>query len=93
MKIGTGAAVSIIPEGIYLYKLSQHPLVKSKVVLKTYSEERLQLLGEVKSPVQYQSQRDTLTVFVVKGNNPPFLGSRWVNEIKAELVKNLRGNK
>ena len=62
MRIDTGAAVSVIPEGIYLDKLSKHPLVKSKVVLKTYSEERLQLLGEVKSPVQYQSQRDTLTV-------------------------------
>ena len=82
MKIDTGAAVSIIPEGIYLDKLSQHPLVKSKVVLKTYSEERLQLLGEVKSPVQYQSQRDTLTVFVVKGNNPPFLGRDGLTKLE-----------
>ena len=82
MEIDTGAAVSIIPKGIYLDKLSQHPLVKSKVVLKTYSGERLQLLGEVKLPVQYQGQRDTLTAFVVKGNNPPLLGRDWLAKLK-----------
>ena len=82
MEIDTGAAVSIIPDGIYRDKLSQHPLVKSKVVLKTYSGERLQLLGEVKLPVQYQGQRDTLTAFVVKGNNPPLLGRDWLAKLK-----------
>lgn len=37
MEIDTGAAVSIIPEGLYSAQLSHHPLAKSKVVLKTYS--------------------------------------------------------
>ena len=78
MEIDTGVVVSIIPKGIYLDKLSQLPLVKLKVVLKTYSGECLRLLGEVKLRVQYQDQRDTLTVFVVKENDPPLLGRDWL---------------
>jgi hypothetical protein len=42
MEIDTGAAVSIIPQELYETKLSHLPLSKSKVVLKTYSGERLQ---------------------------------------------------
>ena len=74
MEIDTGAAVSIIPESLYSVKLVHFPLVKSKVVLKTYSDERLQVLGEVQLPVYYQGQNAKLTAFVVKGNNPALLG-------------------
>jgi hypothetical protein len=65
MEIDTGAAVSIIPEEIYETKLSNYPLIKSDVVLQTYSGERLRVLGEVQLPVQYQGQNAQLKAFVV----------------------------
>ena len=52
MEIDMGAAVPIIPEEIYETKLSNYPLIKSDVVLKTYSGECLRVLGEVQLPVQ-----------------------------------------
>ena len=72
-EIDTGAAVSIIPESLYSAKFVHFPLVKSKVVLKTYSNERLQVLGEVQLSVYLQGQN----AIVVKGNNPTLLGRDW----------------
>ena len=84
MEIDTGAAVSIIPQELYETKLSHLPLSKSKVVLKTYSGERLQVLGEVQLPVQYQGQSAKLTAFIVKGNNPALLGRDWLTKLKLD---------
>ena len=44
MEIDIGPAVSIIPKLLYSTKFVHFPLVKSKVVFKTYSDERLQVL-------------------------------------------------
>ena len=87
MEIDTGAAVSIIPESLYSAKLVHFPLVKSKVVLKTYSDECLQVLGEVQLPVYYQGQNAKLTAFVVKGNNPALLGRDWLSKLKLDWSK------
>ena len=87
MEIDTGAAVSIIPESLYSAKLVHFPLVKSKVVLKTYSDERLQVLGEVQLPVYYQGHNAKLTAFVVKGNNPALLGRDWLSKLKLDWAK------
>ena len=87
MEIDTGAAVSIIPESLYSAKFVRFPLVKSKVVLKTYSDERLQVLGEVQLPVHYQGQNAKLTAFVVKGNNPALLGREWLPKLKFDRAK------
>ena len=84
MEIDTGAAVSIIPQELYETKLSHLPLSKSKAVLKTYSGERLQVLGEVQLPVRYQGQSVKLTAVIVKGNNPALLGRDWLTKLKLD---------
>ena len=53
-------------------------------MLNTYSGERLQVLGEVQLPVQYQGQSAKLTAFIVKGNNPALLGRDWLTKLKLD---------
>ena len=56
MEVDTGSAVSIISETVYK-KLFQHlPLKPTHFYLKTYSGERLTLLGEFQVRATYQTQ-------------------------------------
>ena len=55
--------------------------------MKTYSDERLQVLGEVQLPVYYQGLNAKLTAFVVKGNNPALLGRDWLSKFKLDWAK------
>ena len=48
--------------------------------MKTYSDERLQVLG-------HQGQNAKLTAFVVKGNNPVLLGRDWLSKLKLDWAK------
>ena len=87
MGIDTRAAVLIIPESLYSAKFVHFPLVKSKVVFKTYSDERLQVVGDVQLPLYYQGENAKLTVFVVKRNNPALLGRDWLSRLKLDWAK------
>ena len=60
------------------------PLSKSKVVLKTYSGKRFQVLGEVQLTVQYQGQSAKLKEFIVKRNNLALLGRDWLTKSKLD---------
>ena len=55
--------------------------------MKTYSDERIQVLGEVQLPVYYQGQNAKLTTFVVKRNNPALFGRDWLSKLKLDWAK------
>ena len=84
MEIDTGSTVSIISETTYK-KLFQHlPLKPTHFYLKTYSGERLTLLGEFQVRVTYQTQEVQLPLVVAEGDKPVLLGRNWLDKLKLD---------
>ena len=84
MEVDTGSAVSIISETAY-NKLFQHlPLKPTHFYLKTYSGERLTLLGEFQVRVTYQTREVHLPLVVAKGDKPVLLGRNWLDKLKLD---------
>ena len=57
-----------------------HP---SSLVLKTYTDERMEVMGTLNMQVQYGEQKKKL-VLVVGGNGPSLLGRNWLKHIKLD---------
>ena len=87
MELDTGASVSVIPQKIWEEKFSEVKLETSTMVLKTYTGEALQVLGEAAVKVQYGKQEAKLPVVVVSGNGPALLGRNWLHAINPLTVK------
>ena len=81
MEIDTGAAVSIISQSEYQSKLTQFPLHDSDVVLKTYTSEMLEVIGETNVKVWYKEQEAELDLIIVKGRGPALFGRNWLNHL------------
>ena len=57
MEIDTGSACTIINEVIYEQRLHSYKLVLPSVKFKSYSGQRVDLVGECNIPVRYGDQR------------------------------------
>ena len=98
MELDSGAAVTIISEK-YSELFSDAPLRQSLLLFKTYSGERLSVVGDMSATVQYEQQTQDLVLTVLEGDGPCLLGRNWLwhlilnwREIKAvsqESVENL----
>ena len=76
MEVDTGASASVISEEVYgrLWKREDaSPLRPTTVTLRTYTGEKLALLGSITVDVQYKEQRQTLSLLVVAGSGPTLL--------------------
>ena len=83
-EVDTGAAVTIISESTYQRCLATKPLRESSVQLKTYTAERVLVLGEVPVHVSYGTQQGTYTLYVVKGSGVNLLGRDWLRNIRLD---------
>ena len=83
MLIDTGAVVSIVPEQIYKDHLSHLPLKKARD-LRSYSGDKLKLLGEVTVTVVYENQKSQLPPVIVQGKKPALFGRKWLEKIKPD---------
>ena len=83
MLLDTGAVVSVASEQIYKKYLSHLPLREARN-LRSYSWEKLKLLGEITVTVQYGEQKYNLPLVIVAGNNPALLGRSWLKNIKLD---------
>ena len=54
MEVDTGAAVSVISEETRKSLLSDLPLRKSNAILRTYTGEQMQVMGELHTKVEYR---------------------------------------
>ena len=70
MEVDTGATVSIIPEKTLKQILPQAKLQPSHITLRTYTEERMKVRGELSDDVTYRQQHKQLTLIVVAGAGP-----------------------
>lgn len=85
MELDTGAAVTVINENMYktvCNGANSPALEPSKCTLRTYTGERVDVLGQVKLPVQYKGQQQTLTAQVVPGAQPNLMGRDWLEHIQ-----------
>ena len=78
MELDTGAAVSIISEATRRAMFRQLKLRKSTIVLKTYTDEPMQVIGQLHVHVQYGSQTQPLVLIVVAGDGPSLFGRNWL---------------
>ena len=74
MKVDTGAAVSVISEETYKELFMNLSLKKASVNLKTYTGERIPVLGEIEVEVTYQKQSHQFSLMVVKGKGHNLFG-------------------
>ena len=74
MELDTGAAMSLISETTKKELFPMVNLRHSRVVLKTYTSEKITVLGEMDVDVKYGDQEYTLTLLVIKGPGPSLTG-------------------
>ena len=83
MVVDTAADYSIMPHSLYQEKFEDIPLTASKVVLWTYTGERLDVSGEMQCDVVYKNKHYSLPVVVVNySGKPTLLGTNWLSQIK-----------
>ena len=72
MEVDTEAEVSIISDSTRRLLFTNVTLEKTYVVLKTYTEETIPVVGELPVMVQYGTQAKQLKLIVVSGERPSF---------------------
>ena len=78
MEVDTGAAVSIMSLEQQKTDLPNVVLKPSSIRLKTYTGERVQVIGEATVEVCYNQQKESLPLIVVAGGGPALLGRNWL---------------
>ena len=74
MEVDTGAAYSVISNVTYKASFSDIKLRKSDVLLKTYTNERIRVIGQLNANVAYSQQKAALVLLVVAGKGPALIG-------------------
>ena len=82
-EIDTGSGLSIISEKTYRKFFSARKLEKSSIIVKTYSKERLNVLGFITVEAKLDSIKyPELKLLVIAGNGINLLGRNWLHVIK-----------
>ena len=69
----------------YLETFADRLLTPSKVTLKTYTGERLDVVGEMQCNIVYRGKQYLLPIVVANYNaNPTLLGKNWLHQIKLQ---------
>ncbi|KAI7797170.1 hypothetical protein IRJ41_014565, partial [Triplophysa rosa] len=86
-EIDTGSSVSLMTEEKFkvIWKDTVSPKVKTtKVKLKTYTGEPLEVIGVADVQVKYQQQEKKMPLVVVKGSGPCLLGRAWLEGLQLQ---------
>lgn len=83
MEIDSGAAVTIISEKLWssINRKGQLKLSPCNTILQTWSQQRLQILGECLVSVQFKSKKVHLPLIVVAGEGGSLLGRNWFKSL------------
>ena len=84
MEIDTGAAMSVMSCTQQLALFPASKITPSSIVLRTYTTEKLHVIGEMTVTVKYQNQQATMPLFVVDGEGPALLGRNWFAHIRLD---------
>ena len=95
-EVDTGAAVTLVSEETYKRHFPSKTLQRSSMRLKTYTEEQVQVLGQIVVDVCYGIQKGPYVLYVVKGVGSSLLGRDWLRHIRldwrsvAQTVANIK---
>ena len=81
LQVNTTAAVSILSEKWTKNILPGAQLEKTNVSLRTYTSEKISVMGKSQVHVQYGQQWKSLTCYVEKRDGPCLMGSDWLKNI------------
>ena len=82
MELDTGTAVSLVSEKVWNNLWPESELKKCNILLKTYTDERLHVLGQLQVKVEFNGQVAQLPLLVVKGDGPTLWGRTWLRAIR-----------
>ena len=78
LEVDTDAGITILAGSSWNKFFHGMPSQKSEILLKTYTTEKLEVLGEREVTVEYGKISKKLIATVVKGNGPNLLGRNWL---------------
>ena len=81
MEVDTGAAVSILSEKTFRKIFPNAVLKPAAVTLRTYTGQRMSVVGQLTVLVKYQSQSHSLPLLIVAGDGPSLFGRDWLRHI------------
>ena len=82
MEIDTGASVSLISEATFKNELGRQPPIQPAVTqLRTYSGQRVPVLGRINVRVRAEKIEKYLPLLVVKGRGSDLIGRDWLTEL------------
>ena len=81
MEVDIGTSFSVISETTRQRMFSNETLHHSDLVLKTYTDESMEVRGTLNMWVKYGDQKEKLVLVVVEGNGPSLLGRNWLKYI------------
>ena len=84
MEVDTGAAVSIISETTWKNIFPNTELSRSDLILSTYSNEHLTVVGERAVDVVYGKQKAQLVLIIVAGSGPTLFGRNWLQHLRLD---------
>ena len=85
MELDTGAAVTIMSLSTFKKLFPRKQLRHTQLVLKTYTGQPMEVVGEVTMNVTYQNQAvKSLDLVVVKEKGPTLLGRDWLKHIQLD---------
>ena len=85
MEVDTAADHSVMSKSFYIDKFADKLLTPSKVKLKTYTGEVLDVLGEMQCDIVYKGEQYSLPIVVANYDaRPTLLGRNWLCHIKIE---------
>ena len=88
MQLDTGASVSVIDESTY-HKIQKQsyvlPLQPAKNVLKTYTDQHIQVLGITQMKAKYGESEWFLPIHVVSEGGPNLMGRDWISKFEVNL--------
>ena len=77
-----GQPLSVISKEQKKAIFPEAPLCPPNMVLRTYTAERMPVLGELSVCVTYDNQTRQLPLVVVKGSGPALFGRNWLSSIR-----------
>ena len=84
MEVDTGAAVSVMSLKQQQELFPAAPLQLTRFTLRTYTTERVEVVGELPVHVVYGNQERDLSLVIVKENGPALLGRDWLAHIRLD---------
>ena len=84
MEVDTGASTSVISKDLYLSKFSHLDLKKTNILLKSFMEEPVKVLGSIEVAVSYNGETVTLPLLVVEVSGPSLLGRDWLQHFRLD---------